>query len=135
MRSPACGPQRGKADSDLFDATFDASDANPISDSKRSLDQDVDAVNEAAANVLQREADAEGGGAEDRRDGGPVGSENGKDHGGTGGEDGQRGGTACQRGDFGVSASRPRGVEDRPAEPLRDPDRDQDDNKDLEGLG
>ena len=45
-----------------------------VSDPKRSLDEDVNTVDETAADILKGEADTEGGGAEDSGDGSPAGA-------------------------------------------------------------
>ena len=75
-----------------------------VTDAKGPLDEDVDAVDEAAADILQRQADAEGGGAENGGDRGPAGAEDRQDDGAAQGVDAKRRGPAQQGGNLGVDS-------------------------------
>ena len=75
------GPQGRQADANLFDATFRCANTNMVSNPEGSLDENVDPVDESAADILKGETDTEGGGAEDGGDGGPTGANDRQDHG------------------------------------------------------
>ena len=56
-----------------------------VSDPEGPLDEDVDPVDESAADILKGETDTEGGGAKNGRDSGPTGANNRQNQGSTDG--------------------------------------------------
>ena len=135
MRSPAAVRSVVKPDADLFDATFRCADTNVVSDPKGPLDENVDPVDESAADILKGETDAEGGSAENGRDSGPTGANNRQDHGSADGVDGESRRPAHQGRDLGVDPPRHCGSPHPAAYPVRDPNREQDDDEDLNCSG
>ena len=99
------GAQRRQANANVFDATFRYADSNVVTDAKRPLDQNVDPVDESAADILKGEADAERGGAENGGDRRPAGANNSEDDGRAEGVDRESRRPAQQGRDLGVDPS------------------------------
>ena len=75
------GSQRRQPNANLFDAALRYANTNVVSDPEGPLDENVDPVDESAADILKGETDAERGGAKNGRDSGPTRANNGQDHG------------------------------------------------------
>src|SRR3712207_3279001 len=73
--------QGRQTNANLFDATFHCANPNIVPDPKGPFDENVNAVDETAADILKGETDTKRGGAEDGGDGSPTGANNRQDNG------------------------------------------------------
>ena len=135
MRSPAAVRNVVKRTPTSSTRPSDCADTNAVSNPEGSLDENVDPVDESAADILKGEADAEGGSTEDGGDGGPTGANNRQDHGCANGIDGESGRPAQQGRDLGVDSPCDCGSPNPTAGPVRDSNRKQNHDKDLNCLG
>jgi hypothetical protein len=102
-----------------------------VSDSEGSLDEDVDPVDESPADILKCETYAECGSTKNRSDGRPTRANNRQDHGPPDGEDGESRRAADQGRYLGVDPTGNCCSPHPGAYPVRDHDREQDDDEDL----
>ena len=128
---PLVAAQLREADTDLLDAALGCADEDAVAGAKRTLDQDVDAVDEAAPDVLQREADAEGRRAEHGRERRPARAEDADNDRGADDVDAEAGSAAEERAGVDVDVSGLGAAADAFANQTCDPDGDNGNKEDL----